>query len=123
MYYYIIRNIKNKLVYVGYTNSPLEIRWSRHLTDKATMSRKIIGKFPNPTIQVLEESSDGGVKEKEWFDKVSEMGYELVNYRDNDKKIKKNKQKNIIKQKKYNKIDSELLHLKWYFRGIESKNY
>ncbi len=114
MYYYIIRNVKNKLVYVGYTKSSLNVRWGHHNYDKGTRSREIIGKFPNPTIQVLEESSDGGVKEKEWFEKVTKMGYTLVNHRDYDKKTPKIK---------YNKIDSELKHFKWYFNGIESKNY
>jgi len=114
MYYYIIKNIKNKLAYVGYTNKPLEIRWARHINDKGTRARQIVGVLPKATIQVLEESSDGGKKEKEWFKKVAEMGYTLVNYRDNDNKTPKIK---------YNKLDSELDYLKWYFNGIESKNY
>lgn len=114
MYYYIIRNVKNKLVYVGYTKSSLSVRWGHHNHNKDTTSREIIGVYPNVTIQVLEESTDGGVTEMEWFDKVEKMGYTLVNRRDN-KKYKKNK---IV-----SKIHFELNHFKYYFNGIESKNY
>ena len=111
--YYIIKNTKNLLAYVGYTNSTLGVRWSHHNYNKDTLSREIIGKLPNPTIQVLEHSDDNGVREKEWFKKCTDDGYKLVNRRDFD----------AIPRLKYDKIDSELKFLRNYFSGIEGKNY
>ena len=114
MSYYIIKNIKNKLCYVGYTESSLSTRWSHHLYNKDTMSREIIGKLPMPSIQVLEECKDGGARERYWFQKAIDSGYTLVNRRDGI---------DVIPRLKYNKIDSELKYLKYYFNGLESKNY
>ena len=113
MSYYIIKNIKNKLCYVGYTESSLSTRWSHHLYNKDTMSREIIGKLPMPSIQVLEHLKDGGAKEKEWMKRAADSGYTLVNRRDYD----------VIPRIKYNKIDNELKYLRYYFNGLESKNY
>ena len=68
--YYIIKNTKNLLAYVGYTNSTLGVRWGHHKHNSDTLSREIIGILPCPTIQVLEHSNDNGVSEKKWFKKL-----------------------------------------------------
>lgn len=113
MSYYIIKNIKNKLAYIGYTESTLARRYSHHLANNDTTSRNIVRGLPMPTIQLLEAKKDGGKSEAFWFERATEMGFTLVNKRCWIKKPKK----------KYKGISPELKFIRYYFSGIETRNY
>lgn len=66
-----------------------------------------------PTIQLLEAKKDGGKSEAFWFERATEMGFTLVNKRCWIKKPKK----------KYKGISPELKFIRYYFSGIETRNY